>query len=527
MKTLKKSAVASAACLLALQLFSGCINNDIPYPHIQPNFVYFEVDHQRQAASIDTVGRAVTVFLTEDADIRRVVLVGYDLSPAEAQWPDSAAFLNGIDLSQPVRTDVQLYQNYEWTVTAVQNIERYFTVERQVGASSVDPEARRVVAYIPASANLNAVTVTSIKLGSPNATMSPDLEGRTVDFSQPVTVDVTDYGRTEQWTIYVERAAAEVTTVGVDAWSEVAWAYGSAEAGFENGFQYREATALDWTDVPQADVTHDGGAFTARISPLKPMTTYVCRAVSGTAYGEEVTFTTQDTAQMPNHGFENWWLENNKIWNPWAEDGQPWWDTGNDGAATLGRSNTMPTNDTPTGTGRAAQLETKFVGFGPLGKLAAGNFFAGIYVRTDGTNGVLSFGRDWELRPTRLTGWMKYHSAIIDKSSAEMKDLIGRPDTCIVWVALIDSPEPFEIRTKPSERHLFNPDGPEVVAYGQRTWGYDVADWTQFEVKLHYKSTSRKPRYLLVVSSASKYGDYFTGGNGSMMLIDDYMLHYD
>ena len=65
------------------------------------------------------------------------------------------------------------------------------------------------------------------------------------------------------------------------------------------------------------------------------------------------------------------------------------WDTGNKGATTLGSSNTIPTGDTSNGTGKAAKLESRFVGVAGIGKFAAGNIFAGSYVRTDGTNGVL------------------------------------------------------------------------------------------------------------------------------------------
>ena len=39
--------------------------------------------------------------------------------------------------------------------------------------------------------------------------------------------------------------------------------------------------------------------------------------------------------------------------------------------------------------------------------------------------------------------------------------------------------------------------------------------------------TSRVPTYIVVVASASKYGDYFTGGDGSVLFIDDFSLEYD
>ncbi len=505
---------------------AGCIRNNIPYPHIKVNFTSFEVEGALQPATIDSVASVVTVYLDEAADMDNVVLNGFTLSPSTAEWPDSARFLNGTSLASPVTTTVVLYHEYEWTIRAVQNIERYFTVDQQVGSSVIDVPGHRVIAYVAAHAPIDRLRVTSIKLGGTGAVMSPDLEGKQVDFTAPVEVSVAEHGRSTVWTIYVIPTEATVTTERVDAWTCVAWLYGSGEAGKDNGFEYREASSATWSRLPDGAVTHDGGSFTGRLTGLRPETAYVARAYSGTDTGAEIEFTTQAEAQMPNSDFEQWWLDG-KIWDPWAEGGTPYWDTGNKGATTLGSSNSYPTDDTPTGTGRAACLETRFVGIGVIGKLAAGNIFAGRYVRTDGTNGILSFGREWSLRPTRMTGWAKYHSAPISNTTSGFENLKGTPDKGIVWVALIDSPEPFEIRTNPSNRQLFDPEGDYVVAYGKMEWDADVPEWTRFEIELDYRSTSRVPRYLLCTASASWLGDYFTGGNGSVLTIDDFTLHFD
>ena len=507
-------------------LVSGCIKNNIPYPRIKVNFTQFEVRQSLRPAAIDSVANTVTLYLDEEADLTDVVVEGFAISPATAQWPDSAAFLNGIDLTTDVTTELELYQKYEWTISARQEIERYFTVEQQVGSSVIDVPGRRVIAYVSASAPIRNLTVTSIKLGARGSVMNPDLSGRKVDFSVPVEVTVTTHGRPATWTLYVLPTESSVTTQRVDAWSCVAWLYGSGEAGRDNGFEYRRADSDQWLRMAAGDVTSDGGSFTGRHTGLTPETEYVARAYSGSDLGAEIVFTTQGTAQMPNSDFDSWWLDG-KVWDPWAEGGTPYWDTGNKGATTLGSSNTYPTDDTPSGKGLAACLETRFVGIGMIGKLAAGNIFAGRYVRTDGTNGILSFRREFTLRPTRMRLWAKYHSAPISSTTAGFEDLKGTPDKGIIWVALIDSAEPFEIRTNPNNRQLFDPEGSYVVAYGKVEWDKDVTEWTQFELTLDYKSTSRVPRYILCTASASWLGDYFTGGNGSVLTIDDLELLYD
>ena len=166
----------------------------------------------------------------------------------------------------------------------------------------------------------------------------------------------------------------------------------------------------------------------------------MCRAYSGEDKGEEIEFTTGTAVELPNGSFDEW-HKVNKVWEPWAEGGNPIWDSGNDGATTLGESITVPTSDTWSGApagGQAAQLGSKFVGLGSVGKFAAGNLFIGEYVRTDGTNGILSFGKEFTARPTKLKGYYKYATAPItylpSKSNTDDYNRFlpykDKPDTC-------------------------------------------------------------------------------------------------
>lgn len=511
-----------AAAVLAL---AGCIHNDIPYPYIQPNFVSFEVLGQEGGTSIDSATRTVAVPLDESVDIYAARVASYSITPGAELLDD--IFGEPVDLSAPLRVTLRLYQDYVWTIKATQTIERYFEVEGQIGQSVIDVPGRRIVVQVRQGQDLTKVKVVRAKLANEGSVITPDIaEGGTLDCRRPATLRVEVFGHVEEWTLYVEVVQESVRTVAFDAWTNVGWIYGQAEAGAENGAQYRLQGDSEWITVPEANITHSGGAFTARIEHLSAGATYEARATSGSDYGSTLTATTGSAPQLPNSNFDNWWLDG-KIWCPWAQDAEPYWGTGNKGATTLGPSNTVPTEDTPTGTGWAAQLETKFVGIGVIGKLAAGNLFAGTYVRTDGTNGILEFGRPFKERPTKLRGMFKYTCAPISHADNGHKDLIGQPDTCIIWVALIDSDNPFEIRTNPKNLHLFDPEGAEVIAYGSYQLGQTQQQWIPFEFELDYRSTSRVPKYILVTSSASKYGDYFTGGNGSILYLDDFELVYD
>ena len=519
------------ALLVAVMLFgvTSCIKNDLPYPRIQPNFTAFEVEGQLRAAAIDSASRSVTVYLDESTDISAVEVTRWAITPGAA-FPDSLELEKPLDLTEPKHFMLSIYQDYTWTVTAEQNIERYFTVASQIGSSVIDVNNHRVTAQVPTQQPLYRITVRTLKLAGPEAVMTPDIVGQTVDFTNPVEIEIREFGRTVTWTIEITQTDVSVDLTSVDAWTCVAWLHGQGEEGKPNGFEYRLATSDDWIAVPQQWITTDGGSFTARLVNLLPMTDYVARAISGDEHSVERQFTTGSIVQLPNSNFTDWWLDN-KVWCPWTNGGEPYWGTGNKGAATLGQSNTVPIENSASPTGyQGAKLQSKFIGIGLLGKFGAGNLFAGTYVRTDGTNGVLSFGREFSQRPTRVRGHLQYTTAPISRTSTSNPDFTymkGQPDTCIVWCALADWDEPLEIRTKPAERQLFERDDPGVIAYGQVQYGYSTDGVVEFVIDMEYNSTSRVPRWILLTASASKYGDYFTGGEGAVLDILDYTLEYD
>ncbi|MDE6097887.1 MAG: PCMD domain-containing protein [Muribaculaceae bacterium] len=523
-RSLEFHALKTAFALGAVMLAGSCLKDDIPYPRIQANFLSIEADGVTAGPVIDSLNRTVSLAFPETADIYNVDITAYTLTPGAHIVGDSIT--GGIDLSQPKSVTLRLYQDYEWTITADRPIERYFTVSSQIGTAEIDVPGRRVIVTVSSKADLKAIEILTCKLGPQGATMTPELAGRTVDMSNSVEIEVDDWGHKSVWTIYTDTSDATVTTSSVDAWSMVAWVYGEAQAGRTNGFEYRLSGDTQWTRLPQSEVMSDGGSFRACLKHLSPGAGYEVRAFSDDEYGEVLEFTTGAVPQIPNSDFDQWWLDG-KVWNPWPEGGEQVWDTGNKGATTLGTSNSMPTEDTSSGTGWAAMLETRFVGIGMIGKLAAGNIFVGRYVRTDGTNGVLSFGHPFSDKPTKVRGYMKYKTAPVSSVTAGFEYMKGLPDTCIIWCALIDQPEPLEIRTNPSNRQIFDPDGSYVVAYGKVEFGQDVNSYIPFEFELDYKSTSRTPRYILLTASASKYGDYFTGGNGAVLYVDNLELEYD
>ncbi len=513
--------VAAFALLLSGVLYS-CLSNDIPYPVVKLQILSFEAEGQVGNAAINNEDRTVTFELADTVDLKSVRIKKIELTEKA---------LSSIDFSQPIDfsnnriVTLSLYQDYVWTLKPQQNIVRRFVVENQVGESIIDEKNHRVVAYVSKDTDLRNITVKELVLGPTGSVVSPSIS-MLQDFTLHKTAIVTYRDIMEEWELYVFNTESDVSTGKADAWVNVAWLNGTGKDGSDNGFEYRKSGSDMWTRVDPDAVQHNGGSFSARLTGLEEETEYWFRAYSDDVYGQEIAFTTQKAVPLENGNLDNWYKDG-KVWNPWEEGSTPFWDSGNKGSATLGESNTLPTDETWNGKGMAGRLESKFVGIAGIGKFAAGNLFVGDFIRVDGTNGVLNFGKPYSSYPTKLKCHYKYTTALIDNTSSEYAYLKGQPDTCSVYIALGDWDKPVEIRTRPSNQKLFDKNDPHIIAYAEFYSGESTSGYQKLELTLDYRATDRKPTYIIVVASASKYGDFFTGGAGATMLIDDFELEFD
>ena len=291
-------------------------------------------------------------------------------------------------------------------------------------------------------------------------------------------------------------------------------------------FQYRRTGSESWTSVA---ANRSGSTLSAEVTGLTPGTTYEYQAVAGAqASVKTATFTTEAATALPNSSFENWQTLSSSAMVLYGPGEEMFWDSGNHGSATLNKNVTSP-DETYKHSGRySVKLQSQFVGILSFGKFAAGNLFAGQYLRTDGTDGVLSFGRPFTSRPAKLKGYIKYTPGTVDYSyTSELPK--GSTDIGNIYIALGDWSEPIEIRTK--DKKLFDKNDEKIIAYGEweitsETQGAD-GGLLEFEIPLDYRSLDRIPSYIVLVASASKYGDYFTGSSSSTMWIDDLELIYE
>ncbi len=321
------------------------------------------------------------------------------------------------------------------------------------------------------------------------------------------------------------------------------------------GIRYREEGALEWTEAypssvqgaarrsarRNASTRGETTSFVVNLKNLKPGTTYEYKAFcDGYDSADIQKFTTESVFAIDNASFENWstyeaqtMLGKRTVILPGAGGDKTvsFWGCGNEGGATANRILT----DKSTDMVHSGQYSARLASNSAIGIIAAGNIFAGYYVKTDGTNGVLKFGREYNgSHPTKVRVYANYRpggGVTIKSGNEKLVDIVkDGTDHGQIYVALTD--EAIDIRTNPDNQKLFSTDDPHVLAYGQVTWteafGPD-GSLQMIEIPFEYfeRAKTTPATHLVIVACASKFGDYFAGSASSVMYLDDFELVYE
>ena len=558
----------SVCMAMALCMFSCDVKDDLLLPLVKSEITSFLIAGQcgedgetYAAAQIDKDNCTVVAYVDDRTPINSVevrsvrvsndatigVMTEDGVKELDSFAPSYDAY-PVLDFSSPRTFVLTTYQEYKWQVTVQQIVKREVVVEGQVGTAVIDTVNHNVLVYVSSSQNLSSVKVEKFTLGGTHGTVSPDPTGTVQDFSMRRKFSVKEYcsKTATDWYVYLYKVdESQSVTATVFPYAVSASVSGHMQSGVTPTVEYRKSGAQDWTTLEESLVECSDVSYTANLKPLEPGTTYECRVKANTNTSSIQEFTTAEALQIENGSFDYWHVEGSgkqALYCPWSEGGSSYWDTGNRGATTVGASNSTYGTD---GSRTYANLQSKFI----VIKFAAGNIFTGSYIKTDGTNGILSFGRPFNSFPTGVRFDYKYKTSTINRGGDKWDDnyskyisrttydgLRGKPDSCQIYVALIgDKSEqtyegetyPLVIKTRPSELQLFSPTDDNVIAYAQMTKGESVTEWTTQTLTLNYRHTDRTPKYIIVVASSSKYGDYFIGGDESQLQVDDIRLLYE
>lgn len=476
---------------------------------------------------------------------------------------------SGFDLSQPVFSSAANFTSkislYVTAATKLTNIK--FTCENAsaweaatglAGSSSVDlltANATALVKLKEAGLYIPASTESEGQGCGYNAAKDEDIEkivisrallNKLTNGSYKINILATDAsGKSRAATLDIEISDALVQTGDAkDVRQASATLVGNIAkddaTGF--GFEYRTDGAA-WTKV--TNVVVDGTAFTAHLTGLKGGTKYEFRALCDGFVSNNInSFITVANFQLPNAGFEDWQTSTPTL--VYAAGGEMFWDTGNHGSSAMKKNLTTPDGTIKHSGNYSAKMKSQFVGLGSIGAFAAGNLFIGKYletIMTSKTGGVIGFGRpfmqDDGSRPTKLRGYVKYISGTVDYA-ADGKIAKGDPDIGVIYIAMADENTDTYTSAKGTSYsgwtsivdtttgRLFNKNASNIMGYGDIEWNKSTVGegMIPFEIPITYTKDGM-PKYIMVVASASKYGDFFAGSSGSTMWLDDLELVYE
>lgn len=332
-------------------------------------------------------------------------------------------------------------------------------------------------------------------------------------------------------------------------------------------FKYRKKGDADWND---AITTYQDGKYTATLTPLEGKTEYEYCLADGENMTSVQELTTEGTVALYNGSFDLWSNATIKTMLGTTKNDVPYlldpdesiiygtsgdkspisfWDSGNAGGASMSK---YPTKKFEDNGKIGAVLSSQYIGLGSFGKFAAGNIYTGHYYYTNMSpmGAQIFFGQPFTSRPIQLKGRFKYTRGETvnygdDPYKSELTNSGG--DQCGLYIALTDNEglecdgnkyafeidnllsadEPGNFKYKNSID--FTKNNPNIVAYGtiSEEEAKGTGEWQEFTIYLKYRDLNRQPKYIIVVASASKYGDYFTGSTSSVMYVDDFELIYD
>ncbi|MBR4595303.1 MAG: PCMD domain-containing protein [Bacteroidales bacterium] len=181
-----------------------------------------------------------------------------------------------------------------------------------------------------------------------------------------------------------------------------------------------------------------------------------------------------------------------------------------------------------TGEGKKAlKLQTCGISamFGLVKKLAAGSVFNGYTGDIDiaKMSAHIFWGIPFTEKPKTLEGYACYKPAKIDWTQDPYKSMEGQLDKGHVIVILSDWTTPFDV-CPPSSLLDFDND-PGIIGYGKVVFDKEMTAYEKFTVNIEYRN-ERTPKLITIVCSSSALGDYFTGGAGSTLYLDEFKLTY-
>ncbi len=299
--------------------------------------------------------------------------------------------------------------------------------------------------------------------------------------------------------------------------------------------QYQKKGDANWTTIENDQLNISGDNFSYKLTNLTPETNYSFRLSyndkGNPVISNVVDFKTEKQEGIYNAGFEDWYSDGKIQYANNKEDNPFYWGSSNNGAANyIGSVTTKETNFVHAGNS-SAKLSTQYAAI----KLAAGSLYTGKYNGLIGTSGAkLDWGVQFTSRPSAFKGYYSYSPVAINRGTQPAG--IGAPksgenDVCQIYCVLLSEQlhvggNAAKDNYEKSTEINWETDS-RVIAYGELSKNTSSnGNWEEFNIPLIYHNTTTVPTHMAIICSSSKYGDYFYGGEGSTLYLDDFSFEY-
>lgn len=325
---------------------------------------------------------------------------------------------------------------------------------------------------------------------------------------------------------FIIMSDVDVDMVSAEPWAKFAvvkakWYTQEVPEGI--GFCYRLAGTSEWTKLAATAIEPDAETktYSAVIPGLQPSSSYEVKAVTSSQDDTRIfTFATEAAPSLYNLSFDDWYKDG-QVWYPYLQGSNPTvWDSANKATASFIGSSTTP-EESVVVSGKAARMESKYA----MIAFAAGNLYVGKFNKIAGMGADLDWGTPFSGRPVALKGHYNYKSMPIDRTDNAHSSFKGSADKCQIQILLTDWDKPFNINTNSGVFVDFDND-PHIIGYSVLTSDETTNGYREFTLPIHYRN-NRIPKYIVVVCASSYMGDYFTGGVGSTLYVDEFSLVYD
>lgn len=205
------------------------------------------------------------------------------------------------------------------------------------------------------------------------------------------------------------------------------------------------------------------------------------------------------------------------------------WGSANEATVMLGIQNCVPESlkvAVPGEGKRAAKIQSRYINTALVKKFAAGSLFTGQMSNINILmgNATLKWGIPFTRRPKSLEGYACYQPRTISHVKSPYENKMGKMDTGVIYVVLGDWNG--QVTIDPAESMFLDVNNdPAIIGYGIVSYNSHMDDYEKFTINIDYRS-DRTPTRVIIVASSSELGDYFTGGDGSTLYLDELRFIY-